>query len=137
MFYKELFAYGVGNVVTSFFHGFPLCVALSRCAVVEGTGGKTQVTSTLIVNKAEFLILLLNVGYLDRRNYSIDHSTYCYFSRWTAFSYFAKRLFSFNHCYCNEEYAFTNETTTYTMAYQQAGIFSLDHNFFRCCTFGC
>ena len=40
---QELFAYGVGNVVTAFFNGFPACVALSRCAVVEGTGGKTQV----------------------------------------------------------------------------------------------
>lgn len=40
---QELFAYAVGNIVTAFFNGFPACVALSRCAVVEGTGGKTQV----------------------------------------------------------------------------------------------
>jgi len=40
---QELFSYAVGNIVTAFFNGFPACVALSRCAVVEGTGGKTQV----------------------------------------------------------------------------------------------
>jgi MFS superfamily sulfate permease-like transporter len=40
---QELFAYSIGNIVTAFFHGFPACVALSRCAVVESTGGKTQV----------------------------------------------------------------------------------------------
>jgi len=45
---QELFAYAIGNIVTAFFNGFPACVALSRCAVVEGTGGKTQVERNLI-----------------------------------------------------------------------------------------
>lgn len=40
---QELFAYSTGNIILGFFHGFPACVALSRCAVVETTGGKTQV----------------------------------------------------------------------------------------------
>ncbi len=50
---QELFSYAVGNIVTSFFHGFPACVALSRCAVVEGTGGKTQVKHRLHILKLE------------------------------------------------------------------------------------
>ena len=40
---QELFAYGVGNVVVSFFNGFPACVGLSRCVILDGVGGKTQV----------------------------------------------------------------------------------------------
>ena len=39
---QELFSYAIGNIVTAFFNGFPACVALSRCAVVEGTGAETQ-----------------------------------------------------------------------------------------------
>lgn len=40
---QELYAYGVGNIVSSFFGGFPACVGLSRCVIVEDVGGKTQV----------------------------------------------------------------------------------------------
>lgn len=42
-FLKELFAYGVGNIVIAFFRGFPACVGLSRCVILDGVGGKTQV----------------------------------------------------------------------------------------------
>ncbi|CAF2043604.1 unnamed protein product [Rotaria magnacalcarata] len=61
---QELFAYGVGNVVTSFFNGFPACVALSRCAVIEGTGGKTQLGGFLA--SIVVLIIILVVGPLFR-----------------------------------------------------------------------
>jgi MFS superfamily sulfate permease-like transporter len=40
---KELIAYGCGNILCSLFQGFPSCVALSRCAILESVGGKTQV----------------------------------------------------------------------------------------------
>ena len=40
---QELFSYGIGNVVVSFFNGFPACVGLSRCVILDGVGGKTQV----------------------------------------------------------------------------------------------
>ena len=39
---QELFAYGFGNLISSFFKGFPSCVGLSRCVILEGTGAKTQ-----------------------------------------------------------------------------------------------
>jgi len=40
---QELFAYGVGNIVIAFFRGFPACVGLSRCVILDSVGGKTQV----------------------------------------------------------------------------------------------
>ncbi|RNA41964.1 solute carrier family 26 member 10-like [Brachionus plicatilis] len=40
---QELISYGVGNIVSSFFSGFPSCVGLSRCVIVEDVGGRTQV----------------------------------------------------------------------------------------------
>ncbi|CAF1011853.1 unnamed protein product [Rotaria sordida] len=61
---QELFAYAVGNIVTSFFRGFPACVALSRCAVVEGTGGKTQIVGLLA--SIVVLIVILAIGQLFR-----------------------------------------------------------------------
>jgi MFS superfamily sulfate permease-like transporter len=39
---KELLAYGVGNIVSGFFQGFPACVGLSRCVILDSVGGKTQ-----------------------------------------------------------------------------------------------
>ena len=39
---KEFFANGVANIVSSFFNGFPQCVALSRNAILEQLGAKTQ-----------------------------------------------------------------------------------------------
>ncbi|CAF4014117.1 unnamed protein product [Adineta steineri] len=61
---QELFSYAVGNIVTAFFNGFPACVALSRCAVVEGTGGKTQIVG--ILASIVVLIVILAVGPLFR-----------------------------------------------------------------------
>jgi len=45
MLKKELFSYGLANIVSSFFMGFPGCVSLSRCAILADIGGKTQVLS--------------------------------------------------------------------------------------------
>lgn len=61
---QELFAYSAGNIVLGFFNGFPACVALSRCAVVETTGGKTQVGGLLA--SIVVLIVILAVGPLFR-----------------------------------------------------------------------
>jgi MFS superfamily sulfate permease-like transporter len=57
---QEAFAYGVGNLVTSFFKGFPSCVALSRSAILDGVGGKTQVFG--LVSSVLMLIVCLVVG---------------------------------------------------------------------------
>ena len=40
---QEFLAYGMGNFVSSFFGGFPGCVALSRCLIADAIGVKTQV----------------------------------------------------------------------------------------------
>lgn len=40
---QELFAYGAGNLLTSFFSGFPSCVGLARCVIFESVDGRTQV----------------------------------------------------------------------------------------------
>lgn len=61
---KEAFAYGVGNIVTSFFKGFPACVALSRSAILDGVGGKTQIFA--LVSSALMLVVCLAVGPLFR-----------------------------------------------------------------------
>ena len=61
---QELFAYAAGNIVLGFFNGFPACVALSRCAVVETTGGKSQVGGLLA--SIVVLIVILAVGPLFR-----------------------------------------------------------------------
>lgn len=42
---QELIAYGVGGIVSSFFFCFPSCGSLSRSAMQESTGGKTQLAS--------------------------------------------------------------------------------------------
>jgi MFS superfamily sulfate permease-like transporter len=40
---QELVAYGMTNFVTSFFCCYASSAALARTAVLEGTGGRTQV----------------------------------------------------------------------------------------------
>ena len=45
---KELFSYGLANVVSSFFLGFPGSVALSRCVILDGIGAKTQVLEVFL-----------------------------------------------------------------------------------------
>ncbi len=50
----------MGNIVTSFFKGFPSCVALSRMAILDGVGGKTQVFG--LVSSALMLVVCLVIG---------------------------------------------------------------------------
>ena len=57
---QEAFAYAVGNIVSSLFKGFPACVALSRMAILDGVGGKTQVFG--LVSSSFVLIVCLAVG---------------------------------------------------------------------------
>ena len=52
---KELFSYGLANVVCSFFMGFPGSVALSRCVILDGIGAKTQVERK-IKNSISFIL---------------------------------------------------------------------------------
>lgn len=40
---KELFTYGLGNVIVSFFSGFPGCIGLSRTVINDEVGVKSQV----------------------------------------------------------------------------------------------
>ena len=40
---QELLAYGIGNIIISFFSGFPGCVGLSRTVIFDDVGGQTQV----------------------------------------------------------------------------------------------
>jgi MFS superfamily sulfate permease-like transporter len=58
--FKELFAYGVGNIVSSFFGGFPGCVGLSRCVIFDGVGGRSQVNG--IFASVLILIVILFLG---------------------------------------------------------------------------
>lgn len=114
---QELFAYGAGNILTAFFNGFPVCVALSRCAVLEGTGGKTQVRNPLCKNDH----LLLGF-YFDFLKACWTFGVYCclnnYSCSWSIISYITKRLFSSNYSNSNEKYASANETVTCIMAHQ-------------------
>jgi hypothetical protein len=110
---QELFAYAVGNIVTAFFNGFPACVALSRCAVVEGTGGKTQVKKIKL--KFEKIIVII---FKDCRIFGINCCINCYSSCWSGISYFTKFLFSSYYRHRYEEYAFTNQAITGFMAYK-------------------
>ncbi|CAF1045955.1 unnamed protein product [Brachionus calyciflorus] len=55
---QELFAYGLGNVISGFFHGFPSCVGLSRSVILDAVGAKTQVYAIF----ASVLVLIVIVG---------------------------------------------------------------------------
>lgn len=57
---QELFSYGVGNIVSAFFSGFPGCVGLSRCVILDGVGGRTQVNG--IFASILILIVILFLG---------------------------------------------------------------------------
>ena len=64
LYAKELFTYGICNFVTSFFSGFPGCVAISRCIIADDIGARTQIyglVSSLIV-----LAVILFFGSLFR-----------------------------------------------------------------------
>nr|XP_042905428.1 sulfate transporter isoform X1 [Parasteatoda tepidariorum]XP_042905429.1 sulfate transporter isoform X2 [Parasteatoda tepidariorum] len=57
---QELIAYGVGGIVSSFFYCFPSCGSLSRSAMQESSGGKTQLSS--FVSCILMLVVLLFLG---------------------------------------------------------------------------
>ncbi|GFS32005.1 sulfate transporter [Nephila pilipes] len=57
---QELVAYGVGGIFSAFFFCFPSCGSLSRTAMQESSGGKTQISS--LVSCALMLVVLLVLG---------------------------------------------------------------------------
>jgi MFS superfamily sulfate permease-like transporter len=57
---QELFSYGICNIVSSFFNGFPGCVGISRCFIGDGIGAKTQIVA--LINTIIMLIVILAVG---------------------------------------------------------------------------
>ncbi len=40
---KEFLAYGIMNVLSAFFGGFPGAISLARCIIFENVGGRTQI----------------------------------------------------------------------------------------------
>lgn len=59
---QELIALGVSNIFTGSFKGFAASTALSRSAIQESTGGKTQVAG--ILSALIVLIFIENLGFL-------------------------------------------------------------------------
>ncbi|XP_059150479.1 prestin-like [Physella acuta] len=57
---QELLAYGICNIVPSFFSSFVSTVSMSRSLVQEEVGGKTQVTG--LVSSVLLLVVLLVIG---------------------------------------------------------------------------
>lgn len=56
---QEAFAYGVGNIVASFFKSFPGSVALSRSAILDSVGGKSQIFGLISTGLLLFVCLLV------------------------------------------------------------------------------
>ena len=54
---QELFSYGMGNFLTSFFEGFPAGGGLTRSLIMESTGAKTQVFS--IISSGIVLVVIV------------------------------------------------------------------------------
>jgi solute carrier family 26 protein len=61
---QELFSYGMGNFLTSFFEGFPAGGGLTRSLIMESTGAKTQVFS--IISSGIVLVVIVGLGFLFR-----------------------------------------------------------------------
>uniref|UniRef100_A0A2K6CQD2 Solute carrier family 26 member 3 n=1 Tax=Macaca nemestrina TaxID=9545 RepID=A0A2K6CQD2_MACNE len=59
---QELIALGLGNIVCGAFRGFAGSTALSRSAVQESTGGKTQIAG--LISAIVVLIVILAIGFL-------------------------------------------------------------------------
>uniref|UniRef100_A0A4W3HRS6 Solute carrier family 26 member 3, tandem duplicate 2 n=1 Tax=Callorhinchus milii TaxID=7868 RepID=A0A4W3HRS6_CALMI len=59
---QELIAFGISNIFCGAFRGFAGSTALSRTAVQESTGGKSQIAS--LVSALLVMIVLLAIGYL-------------------------------------------------------------------------
>ncbi|XP_035208266.1 sulfate transporter-like isoform X1 [Stegodyphus dumicola] len=56
---QELIAYGVGGIVSSFFFCFPSCGSLSRSAMQESTGAKSQICSLVSCMLMPVVLLVL------------------------------------------------------------------------------
>ncbi|XP_012601519.2 chloride anion exchanger [Microcebus murinus] len=59
---QELIALGLGNIVSGAFRGFAGSTALSRSAIQESTGGKTQIAG--LVSIIVVLIVVVGIGFL-------------------------------------------------------------------------
>ncbi|XP_067915774.1 chloride anion exchanger-like [Heterodontus francisci] len=59
---QELVAFGISNMFCGAFRGFAGSTALSRTAVQESTGGKTQVAS--LISAVVVMIVILAIGFL-------------------------------------------------------------------------
>ncbi|XP_043943072.1 chloride anion exchanger-like [Protopterus annectens] len=59
---QELLAFGISNVFCGAFRGFAASTALSRSAVQESTGGKTQIAG--LISAVIVMIVILALGYL-------------------------------------------------------------------------
>lgn len=57
---QEFFAYGISNFVSSFFNGYPGCVALSRCIIADGIGVKTQIVGG--ISALIMLVIIMALG---------------------------------------------------------------------------
>ena len=71
-FAKELVAYGVSNVVCSVFSGFPICVGLSRSAILVGT--KSMTLMYTVLSNTILMVIILAVGSLLR---DLPHVSSC------------------------------------------------------------
>jgi SulP family sulfate permease len=59
---KDLFAYGVGNILSGVFSGLPAAGGLTRTLIVETSGAKSQVYS--LVSSVFVLVVILGLGSL-------------------------------------------------------------------------
>ncbi|XP_001363754.2 chloride anion exchanger [Monodelphis domestica] len=59
---QELIAFGVGNIFGGAFRGFAASTALSRSAIQESTGGKTQIAG--LISAVIVLIVMMAIGFL-------------------------------------------------------------------------
>lgn len=62
---QELLAMGVGNVFGSFFQCLPVSASLSRSAIQEATGGKTQLASIISCSILTFVLLWIGPFFED------------------------------------------------------------------------
>lgn len=75
-FNQELLAMGAGNIVGSFFSCMPFAASLSRSAIQQSTGGKTQIAS--LISCGILTVILLWIGpffeELPRVSVQVTHS---------------------------------------------------------------
>lgn len=64
-FNQELLAMGTGNVVGSFFSCMPFAASLSRSAIQQSTGGKTQIASLISCGLLTFVLLWIGPFFED------------------------------------------------------------------------